>query len=379
MAPPGPNELSIVDISLLPSILGVDGMPKGPCKRGTGLKNAKGNLIGARDKQQHAEARRVWNRAFGSASIKTYEPIVIRHTAQLVDELKKNFDFMGDFAFGESFDLLQNGDKSGLVHMMEEGLYLPSLMQHIPWCSEAFVMFPFFGKQMRRLGEFSFHQVSKRLREGSIRDDLFYHLNAETQQDGAGPPPLSVTVSNSVTAIVAGSDTTASALSNALYYILSHPPCYARLQAEVNATFPIENGEPTDSAKLAQMEYLDAVIIFVPEGTAIHVPPFLYHRDPRYFSPDPDRFWPERWLSRADADVVLNTSAFIPFSMGPANCVGRPLALIEIRMVLAYMLQTFDIRFVSGFEPRVYEEQLQDLLVTRRGALPVTLTLRAGR
>ncbi|KAJ7821344.1 hypothetical protein B0H13DRAFT_1660398, partial [Mycena leptocephala] len=34
---------------------------------------------------------------------------------------------------------------------------------------------------------------------------------------------------------------------------------------------------------------------FVPEGTAVYVAPYT-HRRPRYFSPDPDRFWPERRL-----------------------------------------------------------------------------------
>ena len=58
-------------------------------KRGQGSAGiAKGNLIGARDMQIHADARKVWNRAFTTASVKKYEPIVIRRVAQLVDELK---------------------------------------------------------------------------------------------------------------------------------------------------------------------------------------------------------------------------------------------------------------------------------------------------
>lgn len=58
-------------------------------KRGQGsARIAKGNLIGARDMRIHADARKVWNRAFTTASIKKYEPIVIRRIAQLVDELR---------------------------------------------------------------------------------------------------------------------------------------------------------------------------------------------------------------------------------------------------------------------------------------------------
>jgi cytochrome P450 len=57
-------------------------------KRGSGAKEAaKGNLIGARDLKLHAEARKTWNKAFLPASIKGYEPILVRRVAQLVDAL----------------------------------------------------------------------------------------------------------------------------------------------------------------------------------------------------------------------------------------------------------------------------------------------------
>ena len=57
-------------------------------KRGAGAKNNRGNLIGNRYKDRHAEARKAWNRAFTPAAIKDYEPILVRRVGQLVDELK---------------------------------------------------------------------------------------------------------------------------------------------------------------------------------------------------------------------------------------------------------------------------------------------------
>lgn len=74
------------------------------------------------------------------------------------------------------------------------------------------------------------------------------------------PVPLPVLVTNAVTAIIAGSDTTSSSLSHALYFLIKHPASYERLRAEVDAMFPLEEGEPTDTAKLAQMDYLNAVM-----------------------------------------------------------------------------------------------------------------------
>ena len=85
------------------------------------------------------------------------------------------------------------------------------------------------------------------------------------------------------------------------------------------------------------------------------------HRDPRNFSPFTDEFWPERWLIAQDSmelprsvqktEFVHNDAAFIPFSYGeafcfkiggevvdacllragPANCVGKPLAILGRR------------------------------------------------
>ena len=81
------------------------------------------------------------------------------------------------------------------------------------------------------------------------------------------------------------------------------------------------------------------------------------HRDPRNFNPFTDEFWPERWLiaqgsmdlpsSIQKTEFVHNVAAFIPFSyggslrleiggkllmhpfcVGPANCIGKPLAIL---------------------------------------------------
>lgn len=74
------------------------------------------------------------------------------------------------------------------------------------------------------------------------------------------PPPFPVIMTNAVTAMLAGSDTTAVALCNVFYCILAHPACYTLLQQEVDAAFPLGKGEPVDASKLASMEYLNAVM-----------------------------------------------------------------------------------------------------------------------
>ena len=64
------------------------------------------------------------------------------------------------------------------------------------------------------------------------------------------------------------------------------------------------------------------------------------------------------------------------FSAGPANCVGRPLALIEMRMTLAFLLQAYNFRFPDGYNEKQWVDGLGDWLVTTRGELPVVLEMR---
>ena len=115
---------------------------------------------------------------------------------------------------------------------------------------------------------------------------------------------------------------------------------------------------------------------FVPENTAVCVPPYILHRDARYFSPCPDAFIPERWLDESGIRYRTNTAAFIPFSAGAANCAGKNLALLELRMLVSTLVQKFDIKFAEGYDPRKWHEELQDFTAAMVGKLPVVLELR---
>ena len=135
---------------------------------------------------------------------------------------------------------------------------------------------------------------------------------------------------------------------------------------------------------------------FIPEGTAVVVPPYALLRSSTYFSPNPDSFWPDRWMHESavrrtalqeanfefkavtgsSEDVMTNMAAFIPFSYGPAVCAGRLLAIVEMRMVAALIMQRFEMRFADGYDPRDWEEAMKDYFVAESGKLPVVLTPR---
>ena len=130
-------------------------------------------------------------------------------------------------------------------------------------------------------------------------------------------------------------------------------------------------------------------ISYIPEETQVSINTYTMQRDPRNFSPLPEAFWPERWLLAAgdtsvkfprgidaDATFVHNTSAFVPFSHGPMNCVGRPLAMMQMRMVVCVLVQRFTMRFPAHYDPARLDQGLKDVFIWDMPSLPAILERR---
>ena len=74
--------------------------------------------------------------------------------------------------------------------------------------------------------------------------------------------------------------------------------------------------------------------------------------------------------------LVHNRDAFIPFSFGPANCVGKSLALMELRAITVAFVQKFNLEVAEGYDLNRWEEDMKDHGVAARGSLFVKLTAR---
>jgi cytochrome P450 len=114
---------------------------------------------------------------------------------------------------------------------------------------------------------------------------------------------------------------------------------------------------------------------FIPEETQLSLHTYSIHRDPRNFY-RPDVFLPERWLSKGAPAGEHNTAAFFPFSYGPANCVGKNLALMEMRMVLCWLLRRVRFSKAAGVTYEGWEARIQDWNVIHNDPLLVSISLR---
>ncbi|KAJ7183184.1 cytochrome P450 [Mycena filopes] len=425
----GPNELSFFNSSAISPMLGTKGMPKGHWWDGRMPENKTvRSLLGLRDPDEHSRRRRIWNRAFSASALKDYDVIVRNRLAQFEEILADNsgrsldlsqwiarftYDVMNDIVFGGGVELMRDGDKDGIYATFDGFLPMSLLWSHVPWIGELSTYLPFLAGGVKKFRTYAINCAIGRKTHGSPRKDIFYHLIDEAGLEPK-PPSLAQVISDSSPAIVAGAETTSTALSNFFWLLLSNPVTYSRLQAEIDAC----EGDVLDREVQKRLVYLNASINetlrlfpavlsgseraprigsgghvigehFVPEGTGAVIHSYTLQRDSRYFSPSPDSFLPERWLSpdeqralkpaifpQSTDEIIHDLSAFIPFSFGPAACVGKTLAYQEMRMFITTMMKRYNLCFEEGYNISSWEDDLCDYFIARKGRLPIVFTPR---
>lgn len=166
-----------------------------------------------------------------------------------------------------------------------------------------------------------------------------------------------------MTLLVAGHETTATALTWAMYWVHSLPRVKQALMAELNTVT-----NPTDVDQLLRLPYLTAVcnetlrihpvaMLTFPRqverpievcgyqlepGTVLMGCIYLIHQRPDLY-PNPQEFRPERFLERQ-----FTPYEFMPFGGGVRRCIGAALAQNEMKIVLATMLSQMDLALVNN-------------------------------
>jgi cytochrome P450 len=289
---------------------------------------------------------------------------------------------MSDVIFGESYSLLEKPENRFVVTAIEDSNVRTSVLVQAAEVG------------IRRLDRYLFPQsiigrntfisfVNKLLKERMSakpikRKDVFSFLldakDPETQQ-GLGMAEIGA---ESTTMIVAGSDTSSTAISSTFFYLLHNPECYQKVVDEVRFVFtshedvrlgPLLNSctylracidesmRMSPPAAVAPWREVleDGVTIdghFIPRGCDVGTAIYAIHHSAAYY-PDPFTYAPERWCAESAPgikapSVVLAQSAFNPFSVGPRGCVGKGLAMVELMLTMATVLCRFDMKLADG-------------------------------
>ncbi|WP_342659219.1 cytochrome P450 (plasmid) [Sphingomonas sp. NY01] len=181
-----------------------------------------------------------------------------------------------------------------------------------------------------------------------------------------------------ITFLVAGHETTSGLLSFATWLMLSHPDVLAEARAHVDEVLGGDTPTIDDVGRLAYLEQVlqetlrlwptaPAFAVHARETTTIAgrypVTPDdllliltpVVHRDPAVWE-DPEAFRPERFDPETAAKLPPN--AWKPFGNGQRSCIGRGFAMQEAVLVLALMLQRFDISLADDDYKLVVSETL---------------------
>lgn len=176
-----------------------------------------------------------------------------------------------------------------------------------------------------------------------------------------------------MTFLAAGHETTASAMTWAIYMLCLNPDVQTKLRSEIRANLPSPDDDtPVSAAQIEHLPYLNAVCAEVlryypsvpltlreaavdteiigqriPKGTLVYVVPWATNRDPSLWGPDADVFDPERWLRDATGGAKSNY-AHLTFIHGPRSCIGERFARGEFACLLAGFVGRMEFGLADG-------------------------------
>jgi cytochrome P450 len=248
-----------------------------------------------------------------------------------------------------------------LAARMSSGLLIP---EHIPTPGNLR-----FKRAVGRLDKIVLGIIQQRRENESGGADLLSALLAAQDTDGSKMDDHQLR-DEVMTLFVAGHETTALALTWALFLLAEHPEVMVRMGTEVSEVIGTRIPEFHDIPRLRYADMVAKEVLrlyppswtiprqairdceihgyFVPAGTSVTASQWVMHRHPRFFD-DPNQFKPERW----DKDLEKNLPLFVyfPFGGGPRQCIGQSLAMTEMILALAMLVRAFD--FELQAEPPV--------------------------
>ncbi len=227
------------------------------------------------------------------------------------------------------------------------------------------VVSPFFHRKsfltsVHRIDEVVYRLIENRRGRKDVADDLLASLlQATDPAEGAGFTDRELRDAT-ITMLLAGHETSAHALVSTLSLIFRSPAVEERLAGEIHDVLQkrLPEREDLDRLEYANMTFAESIRLYpsiwimerrvvaedeiggfsIPAGSMLLISPYVLHRHPAYWK-DAERFDPERFSAAQMADRPRH--AYIPFGAGPHQCIGRFMAPMVARLIVAMIVQSF--------------------------------------
>ncbi|VEP17633.1 putative cytochrome P450 110 [Hyella patelloides LEGE 07179] len=357
--------------------------------------NLAGSLLGDNslvllDGVTHRRQRKLMMPPFHGEKVKSYAQTICQITQQVAHRWQEKQTFvaqkaMQDITFETILHVvfgLSEGEryqqiKPSLIELLDlTGSPLKASVIFLPFLQQDLGEWSPWGKVVRRkckIYELMQAEIDERRASPELSgNDVLTLMMSARDEAGEGLSDIELK-DQMMTLLVAGHETTATALSWAFYWIHKIPEVKQKLLAELDGFADLD-----DPLAIARLPYLTAVcnetlrinpvVItafmrlakspievmgyqFAP-GTILTPTTYLTHyREDIY--PEPKKFRPERFLERQ-----YSPYEFLPFGGGNRRCIGYALALLEMKLVLATVLTRYDLTLASD----------RPVVPTRRGA-----------
>ncbi|KAL7737683.1 hypothetical protein ACLKA6_006082 [Drosophila palustris] len=204
-----------------------------------------------------------------------------------------------------------------------------------------------------------------------IRPDMIHLLMEAQRKDDDGEKKFSDDdlLAQCLLFFFAGFETVSVYLCFLTYELCINPEVQAKLYEEIQSVEEQLEGKPLDYDTLVHMKYLDMVVsealrkwppaprtdrhcnadidlrdenndivLSVKKGDTLFIPIIGLHYDPENF-PDPTEFRPERFSDENKHEIKPFT--YLPFGVGPRNCIGNRMALMEVKSIVYHLMLKF--------------------------------------
>jgi cytochrome P450 len=233
--------------------------------------------------------------------------------------------------------------------------------------------------------------LARRRAAGLEGEDLLARLARAQDPDTGAPMSEKQLIDNLITFLAAGHETTAKALTWALYLLARAPEWQTRVRDEVRL---VAGRQPVDAGHLDKLVVTRAVLEeamrlyppapvmtrqaacavelggrTIPAGATIFIPIFAVHRHRRLWD-DPDRFDPDRFSPERRGKIAR--TQFMPFGFGQRTCIGASFAMMEGVAILATLVRGAEFEWDGRHLP----EPLSRVTLRPRGGMPLRVTVR---